>query len=82
LLDWANGNRKAAIHLAVRLARHTFQDSVSLTSHPFEKSRLSTEYFGADHPASSSMWSVRAGMTRSRWYRREAIIPARITPPA
>jgi hypothetical protein len=26
------------------------------------------------------MWSVRAGMTCSRWFRREAIIPARIDP--
>jgi hypothetical protein len=42
-----------------------------------EKTTESTVNFRADHPASSSKWSVRAGMTRSRWFRREAIIPAR-----
>src|SRR5262249_36539860 len=33
--------------------------------------------FCADHPASSFVWSVRAGMACSRWLGREAVIPAR-----
>jgi hypothetical protein len=40
----------------------------------------------ADHPALIFQWSVRAGMTCSRWFRREAIInnaphvPQRLAP--
>ena len=42
------------------------------------ESGIAIQLFAPITPPLSSKWSVRAGMTRSRWFRREAIIPARI----